>query len=243
MRVVQPPPPPPGGGGEFPVPLRLTVCRPPAELSLTLKVPVRVPVVVGVNVTLMEQLEFAARLVPQVLVCEKSPVTEIPLIESAAVPVLLSVTVCGVLLLPTTTPLNVRLEGDRLAMGAVPVPERLAVCGLPTALSVTVIVPVREPVAVGLKVTWMEQFSPGAKAVPQLLVWVKSPVVLIPLMESVAPPLFVKTIVCAVLVVPTNWLEKVKPVGDNTAVCGVATTRVTFVFELRVPLVPATFKV
>jgi len=42
---------------------------------------------------------------------------------------------------------------------------------LPVALSVTVIVPVRVPTAVGVKVTLMEQLAPAAREVPQLLVW------------------------------------------------------------------------
>jgi hypothetical protein len=53
------------------VPDRLAVWVP--ALSVTVKVPVRVPVVVGLNFTLMMQLEFAASELPQLLVCEKSP--------------------------------------------------------------------------------------------------------------------------------------------------------------------------
>ena len=51
-----------------------------------------------------------------------------------------------------------------------PVPERLVVWGLLLALSVTVKVPVRLPVAVGVKVTLMTQLAPAATEVPQLLV-------------------------------------------------------------------------
>jgi len=42
-------------------------------LSVTLTEPVREPVAVGVKVTLIVHDALAARLVPQVLVCEKSP--------------------------------------------------------------------------------------------------------------------------------------------------------------------------
>jgi hypothetical protein len=55
------------------------------------------------------------------------------------------------------------------------VPERLAVCGLLVALSVTVNVPLRAPAAVGVKVTLIVQFAPAATLAPQLLVWAKSP--------------------------------------------------------------------
>ena len=61
----------------------------------------------------------------------------------------------------------------RVKLGVVetPVPDKLAVCGLPVALSVSVIVPVRVPAAVGVNVTLMEQLAPAASEVPQVLVW------------------------------------------------------------------------
>ena len=42
-------------------------------MSVTVMEPVREPVAVGVKVTLIVHDALAARLVPQVLVCEKSP--------------------------------------------------------------------------------------------------------------------------------------------------------------------------
>jgi hypothetical protein len=51
-----------------PVPVRLTVCGLPAALSEMLTVAVRIPAAVGVNVTLIMQLLFAATEPPQVLV-------------------------------------------------------------------------------------------------------------------------------------------------------------------------------
>ena len=53
----------------------------------------------------------------------------------------------------------------------VPVPVRLAVCGLFVALSVTVKLPLRVPVAVGAKVTLIVQLAPAATLAPQLFVW------------------------------------------------------------------------
>jgi len=62
------------------------------------------PVAAGVNVTLMEQLAFIAKLVPQVLLCVKSaafvPLTVIADIAKDAVPVLLSVIVFDGLVVP-----------------------------------------------------------------------------------------------------------------------------------------------
>ena len=58
---------------ETPEPVRLVVWGLPEALSVTVRVAVRVPVAVGLNVTLIVQLDAAATLVPQVLVCVKSP--------------------------------------------------------------------------------------------------------------------------------------------------------------------------
>ena len=69
---------------------------------------------------------------------------------------------------------KVRLDGDRLATGAVPVPERLTLWGLPVALSVRVTAAPRVPLAAGVKVTLIVQLAPAATELPQLLVWAKS---------------------------------------------------------------------
>jgi len=86
----------------LPVPVRLEVCGLPIALSLTLSVPVLVPTAVGVNVTLMVQLVFAARLVPHVVEeALKSPVVEIEMPVSATVCLLLSVNTFAGLVVPT----------------------------------------------------------------------------------------------------------------------------------------------
>ena len=90
---------------------------------------------------------------------------------SAAVPVLVSVTVCAALVVPTVWLANVRLVEDKLTTGiatAVPVSE--TACGLEAALSVSVIAPVSVPAAVGLKVTEIVQLAFTARLVPQVLV-------------------------------------------------------------------------
>jgi len=63
---------------------------------------------------------------------------------------------------------------ERLARAAVPVPERLTVCGLPLALSVMLTEAVRLPLAEGLNVTLIVQLLPAATELPQVLVWAKS---------------------------------------------------------------------
>ena len=70
-----------------------------------------------------------------------------------------------------------------------PVPLKDTVCGLPEALSVTVSVPVREPAAVGVKVTFRVQLLLAAREVPQLLLWAKSPETATELMVRLAVPL------------------------------------------------------
>jgi hypothetical protein len=100
--------------GAYPVPFRLAVCTLPA-LSLTLSVPVRGPGVVGVNDTLIEQLAREARELPQLLVCAKSPLALIPLIDRVPDPLLTSMTVWVELVVPTFCPPNIRPVGVRLA--------------------------------------------------------------------------------------------------------------------------------
>ena len=97
---------------------------------------------------------------------------------------------------PTEILPKAKLEDERLAAAAVPVPERLTDWGLPVALSATLRVALRVPVAEALKVTLIVQFEPAATLDPQVLVWVKSPA-LVPETETLvtlkdALPLLVK---------------------------------------------------
>jgi len=124
----------------------------------------------------MVQVPLTAMLPVQVLVCEKSDVT-VPAIVmlvnvSAEVPVFFTVTVC-LLKVFSGTLANDRLAGDSVTTGnapALPVPVRFTECGLPVALSVTVTVAVRVPVATGEKVTAILQLNHAASVGGQLLV-------------------------------------------------------------------------
>ena len=87
----------------------------------------------------------------------------------AALPVLLRVTVCAVLVTSTAWLPKARLVGERLATAAVPVPERLTICGLPLALSVMLTEAVRLPLAAGLNVTLIVQLAPAATELPHVL--------------------------------------------------------------------------
>ena len=78
--------------GTTPVPLKATVCWPPARgSSLIVSTPLRLPVVVGLKVTRIVQLLAAANVPPQLLVWLKSPVTPILLMFSCALPLFVSV--------------------------------------------------------------------------------------------------------------------------------------------------------
>lgn len=103
------------------------------------------------------------------------PAIATELIVKVALPVLVSVTCfCG-LTVPTVCFPKLRLDGDGVAAGARPVPVRLTVCGLPLALSVTLIDAARAPEAVGVNVTLIVQLAFVARELPQLLLCAKSP--------------------------------------------------------------------
>ena len=100
-----------------------------------------------------------------------------------------------------------------------PVPIRLTVCGLPAALSVIVMVPVRFPPAVGLNVTAMAQFAPAATLDPQVLVSAKSPAlapeIAMLVTLSAAFPLFESVTICGAVVISNNSEVKVRLTGDR----------------------------
>lgn len=100
-----------------PVPVSDTVCGDPVALSVIVRLPVRLPPAVGVNVTETVQFAPMATLVPQVLVSAKSPEAAMDEMLSAAEPELEIVTVWAVLVDPTPWELNVRLAGDMVAPG------------------------------------------------------------------------------------------------------------------------------
>ncbi len=142
------------------------------------------------------------------------PVTVTLVISKAAFPVLVRVTACTALVVPSVWLGKVRLVVVRLTAGPPPVPVRLTVWGLPVALSLTFNMAVRVPGAAGVKVTVIMQLAPAATVLPQLLVWPKSPELVPdnvkPVMLKLAVPLLVRVTACPGLVVPVFWLTKVK---------------------------------
>ena len=106
--------------GTVAVPVSETACGLPVALSVRVSTPVRVPETVGVKVTEMVQVAFAAMLAVQPeFVCPKSPVIAMFEIASAAVPVFVTVTVCAALDAPTITLPKLSVVGERERTGAV----------------------------------------------------------------------------------------------------------------------------
>lgn len=191
---------------EAPVPLRVTTCGLAGSESATLSEAVRVPAAAGVKVTLTVQECDPAKLVPQVFVCVKSeafvPVKVRLLIVIAEVLAFVTVTVCEELGEPTFVEGKVSDTGATL-MAAVPVPVKDTVCGVPVALSATLMEALRAPRAVGLNVTVMVQLAPAASEVVQVVVRVKSaefvPVTVIVEIATLPRPVFFTVIVWVAL--------------------------------------------
>lgn len=97
---------------DAPVPLNETVVGEFVALLVTVTEPVRVPVAVGVNVTLIVHDAPAAIELPQLFDCVKSP--DAPIDDTAAdtVPLLCTVTACALLVVPTFWLANDTLDGD-----------------------------------------------------------------------------------------------------------------------------------
>lgn len=152
------------GAVAAPVPLRLMLCGLSEASSVTETLALRAPVADGVKVTEIVHEPPGASVAGASRHADVSPksegfvpVTAIALIESGAPPEFVSVTFCVGLVVPTTCPANVRLVGDSVTAGAVPVPLRPRLCGLSEALSLMETFAVRLPVADGENVTEIVQ--------------------------------------------------------------------------------------
>jgi len=134
---------------------------------------VRVPVAVGLNVTLIVQLAPAPSELEHVLVCAKSPVAAPMETVVDKVPVFFTVTGMLALVVPTCCETNVKLVGVVVTVTVpfIPVPDRVTTCGEFAALSVIEILPGSEPFAVGVNDTVTVQLVPICNRVPQLFIW------------------------------------------------------------------------
>ncbi len=97
---------------------------------------------------------------------------------------------CAALVLPTFVVAKVRLAENETAN--VPDPVSVTMCGAPVALSLIVMVPVIEPVTVGVKVTVTVQVLPCDRMAPlQFPLWAYPPLAATELMVTLPNPLLV----------------------------------------------------
>lgn len=142
-----------------------------------------------------------------------------------------------------------RLVAERLAAGAVPVPERPTICGLPNAVSVIVSEPLRVPVDLGIKVKLIAQLAPAVTLDPQLFVWAKSPLVAILAIVSATFLILVSVTVWALLVVPMICPANARLAGDTvregfaTPVADSATTVGELLALLTIEMLPVALPV
>jgi hypothetical protein len=101
--------------------------------------------------------------------------------------------------------------------GAMPVPDRLTVCGEFDALSVIVRVPVSAAAEAGVKVTEIWQVALLARLDPQVFVLEKLPLVVADVIVRGAVPEFVRVTVCAVLETPWGTSPKVRVLAEREA--------------------------
>jgi len=207
------------------VPLKAIVCGEPPALSVMVTVPVCAPVLVGAKWPWIVQFAPTASVVPQLLAntnCDASvPVTAMLVMDKAAVPVLVMVTVCELLMEPTVMVPNERLVADRVTggFGVVPVPLSVMVCGEVAAPSLMVTAAVSAPETVGAKWPWMVQLAPAARLVPQLFAKTKedvsAPVSVMLVIDNAEFPLLVSVTVCELPVEPTFTDPKDRLVADR----------------------------
>ena len=124
-----------------------------------------------------------------------------------ALPELVTVTLCALLVDPTFWPAKVRVAEDKPTAEPVAVPDRATLWGLFAALSVSTKDAVRAPGPVGAKVMVMVQLPPAATVPPQVLVCEKSaafvPVTVMAEMVNAVVPVLFRVIVWEVPAPPT----------------------------------------
>jgi hypothetical protein len=154
--------------GALPLPLRFTVCGLVATSSVKVRVPVALPSAVGLNVTPTVQVAPAAIAPEQVLLAiANGPDTATPEMFRGTFWAFVSVSVCAELVAPTTVELKFNALGENVTARD-PAPLKETVCGLVSAESVKVRVPVADPNAGGVNVTLTVQVPEAATLVPQV---------------------------------------------------------------------------
>jgi len=246
--------------GAVPVPDSATVCATTLALSLILREAARLPVAVGVKVTLIVVVPLEATVIGNVpAVKEKSPVLAPVIVkfEITRVPVPELVTVIGIALLEVATSWlpKLTLVGLRMTDGAVPVPVKATACGLPLTLSLIIREAERLPVAVGVKVRFTVVLLPGVTVIGNVPEVKEKSVALAPVtarfaITRLAVPLLVNVSTDAALDVPTGSLPRLRlvalrampgtvPVPESGTVCGLPLALSLITSEALRPPVPS----
>ena len=218
---------------------------------MIVSVPLARPVLVGANVTLMVQLAPAPVVAREHVPGEAANgAAAATAIATEALPELVTVTVWAALVVPIVCLPKFRLVGDTLTDAEpppellTPLPVRLRIWGLFGALSEMLTVPVRVPVAVGVKMTVIEQLLPAASELPQspeLGSNAKSPVMVkaaLNVNEEVPP--FLTVAVPTALGVPTVVLGNVSGLGVMVTLDEVDEAPVPVRLAVCVPALSAT---
>lgn len=217
------------GDAATPVPLRLTACGEPAAFEVTETLPEAAPRAVGVKVTDKAQFAVAARLVPQLWLTAKPEVAVMPEMPSAAVPVLVKVTLRAVEVTLTVWFPKASDAVDSVTAGAgtgAPVPDRLRTALPLLASEASVSVALRAPAAAGVKLKVTVQLAPtastpvGVQVPPRVKSPDAVPVSVSPLKVSAALPLLLTVTDWLALVVPSTCEAKVS-VAALSEICGV----------------------
>jgi hypothetical protein len=188
------------------------VCGPPGALVASVTFPLQAPVKGAASITLRVQPAPGANSVGQLSVWATAPLTVMLAMLSAAVPVLVNVTVCGRLVVPAACAGKFSWLADKEAIGvdAVPKPANLTVSGLFWVLPVTVIEPLWSPADVGLKVTVTVQLFPGASVAPHVLVSEKGPLAAMPAMFATPLAVLNSAKLCGPLAEPAICVPKLR---------------------------------
>lgn len=208
---------------EVPVPARATVVGEFPELLLTASVPVAVPEVVGVNVTLRARLALGVSVTGSVApLYANGPEVEIEVIETEPELLLfVNVTVCLVLMLPTASFPKLSDVGfaNSCPAGAVPAPLSATSVGEVSALLTNDKVPVTLPEVVGAKTTVIIPDPPAATEIGRDSPTAPNPapIKFAAVMERAALPLFEMVRDC-LPVLPTLTLPNARLPGC-TEIC------------------------
>jgi len=174
---------------------------------------------VGAKLTFTVQLPWAGRLVPQFWDALNWPLTLTLLTPSAVLPVLVTVTACGLDVTPTARLPNDSEPTDREPEATSPVPPS-AMDWAPAPVE-TLSPPVTAPSEVGANTTLYVQLAPAASELPQVVDSTeKGPLVAAGPMDEGALPELVNVMLCAAEVDPTIWpLKGTTPGAAETTAC------------------------